>query len=178
MAGPSELMPGVAIVATSTWAAFKAKRALNMTWDESAASKDSWTGFMKEAKAIAAKAPAATLKQGGDVEAAFAGGKTAEAFYAYPYLSHAPMEPQNCTALWKGDSIEFWAPTQAPDRALDQIAELVGVDKSKVLIHQTRAGGGFGRRLSNDYMCEVAAISQEGRRAGQAAMDARRRFRA
>jgi isoquinoline 1-oxidoreductase beta subunit len=159
---PSELMPGVAIVANSTWAAIKAKRALNVTWDESAASKDSWTGFMKEAKTIAGKAPAATLKQGGDVEAAFSGGgKVEEAFYAYPYLSHSPMEPQNCTAQWKGDSIEFWAPTQAPDRALDQIAELMGIDKSKVLIHQVRAGGGFGRRLSNDYMCEVAAITKK-----------------
>jgi isoquinoline 1-oxidoreductase beta subunit len=158
---PSELMPGVAIIATNTWAAFKAKGALNVSWDESAASKDSWTGFMAQAKSIAAKAPAAMLKQAGDVDAASAGGKTAEAFYAYPYLSHAPMEPQNCTALWKGDSIEFWAPTQAPDRALDQIAELVGVDKSKVLIHQVRAGGGFGRRLSNDYMCEVAAIAKK-----------------
>ena len=157
----SELMPGVAIVATSTWAAFKAKRALNVTWDESAASKDSWTGFMQQAKMIAAKAPAAMLKEGGDVEGAFAGGKTVEAFYAYPYLSHSPMEPQNCTALWKGDSIEFWAPTQAPDRALDQIAGLMGIDKSKVLIHQVRAGGGFGRRLSNDYMCEVAAITRK-----------------
>jgi isoquinoline 1-oxidoreductase beta subunit len=158
----SELMPGIAILANSTWAAIKAKRALNVTWDESAASKDSWTGFMQQAKVIAAKAPAATLKQSGDVEAAFSsGGKTVEAFYAYPYLSHSPMEPQNCTALWKGDSIEFWAPTQAPDRALDQIAELVGVDKSKVLIHQVRAGGGFGRRLSNDYMCEVAAITKK-----------------
>jgi len=157
----SELMPGVAIVATSTWAAIKAKRALKVTWDESAASKDSWTGFMKDAKLLAAKAPAAMLKQSGDVEAAFSGGKTLEAFYAYPYLSHAPMEPQNCTAHWRGDSIEFWAPTQAPDRALDQLAELAGVDKSKVLIHQTRAGGGFGRRLSNDYMCEVAAITKK-----------------
>jgi len=158
---PSELMPGVAIVANSTWAALRAKRALNIAWDESAACKDSWTSFVQQAKVIAAKEPASILKHGGDVDAAFAdGGKVIEAFYAYPYLSHTDMEPQNCTAQWKGDSIEIWAPTQAPDRALDQIAQLMGIDKSKVLIHQTRAGGGFGRRLSNDYMCEVAAITR------------------
>jgi isoquinoline 1-oxidoreductase beta subunit len=158
---PSELMPGVAIVANSTWAAIKAKRALNIDWDESAASKDSWKGFVQQAKATATKPPASVLKQGGDVEAAFSGGgKVLEAFYAYPYLSHANMEPQNCTAHWKGDSIEFWAPTQAADRALDQIAGLMGIDKGKVLIHQVRAGGGFGRRLANDYMCEVAAIAR------------------
>jgi len=158
---PSELMPGVAIVANSTWAAIKAKRALKISWDESAACKDSWTGFVQQAKAIAGKGPAKILKKDGDVDAAFSGGgKVLEAFYAYPYLVHSDMEPQNCTAHWKGDSIEFWAPTQAPDRALGQIAELMGIDKSKVLIHQVRAGGGFGRRLSNDYMCEAAAITR------------------
>src|SRR5262249_37392122 len=87
-------------------------------------------------------------------------GKVLEAFYTYPYLSHAPMEPQNCTAHWKDGAIEIWAPTQAPDRALDIMSGLLQIDKSKVLIHQTRAGGGFGRRLSNDYMCEVAAITK------------------
>ena len=66
----------------------------------------------------------------------------------------------NCTAHWKDGAIEIWAPTQAPDRALDIMSGLLKVDKSKVLIHQTRAGGGFGRRLSNDYMCEVAAITE------------------
>jgi isoquinoline 1-oxidoreductase beta subunit len=157
----NELMPGVAIVANSTWAAIKAKRALEITWDESASSKDSWTKANADAKEIAKKAPASVLKQGGDVEAAFKGAaKTLDAFYTYPYLSHAPMEPQNCTAVYKDGGIEFWAPTQAADRALDQIAELLSIDKSRVVIHQTRAGGGFGRRLSNDYMYEVAAITK------------------
>ncbi len=157
----AELMPGVAIVATSTWAAIKAKRALKVDWDESAASKDSWTDATAKARDLSSRAPAKILKETGNVDAALGGAKTIEALYTYPYLSHAPMEPQNCTASYKTDgSIEIWAPTQAPDRALDIIAGLVGTDKSKVLIHQTRAGGGFGRRLSNDYMCEVSAISK------------------
>jgi isoquinoline 1-oxidoreductase subunit beta len=157
----AELMPGVAILATSTWAAIKAKRALNVVWDESEASDDSWTDMNAQARKLAKGEAATMLKDGGDLDAAFKGAaKTVEAFYAYPYLSHAPMEPQNCTASFKNGAIEFWAPTQAPDRALDQIAELLGIDKSKVLIHQVRAGGGFGRRLSNDYMCEVAAIAK------------------
>ncbi len=158
----AELMPGVAIVANSTWAAIKAKRALKVEWDESEASKDSWKAMNKLAREIAKKAPAMALKEGGDTEVAFKNAHlTVEAFYAYPYLSHAPMEPQNCTASYRDGGIEFWAPTQAGDRALDQIAELLKIDKSKVVIHQTRAGGGFGRRLANDYMCEVAAITKQ-----------------
>jgi isoquinoline 1-oxidoreductase beta subunit len=159
----SELMPGVAIVAENTWAAIKAKRALKVEWDESAASKDSWTAANDQARAIAGKPPAETLRNAGDVDAAFQGAaKTVVSFYAYPYLVHAPMEPQNCTAHVKDGGVEIWAPTQAPDRALTEIIPaLLNVDRSKVLIHQTRAGGGFGRRLSNDYMCEAVAISRK-----------------
>ncbi|HYM17971.1 MAG TPA: molybdopterin cofactor-binding domain-containing protein [Micropepsaceae bacterium] len=158
----NELMPGVAIVANSTWAAIKAKRALKVDWDESEASKDSWTGAQVKAKQLAGKAPEKVLKEKGDVDAAFkSGAKVLDAFYTYPYLSHAPMEPQNCTAHWKDGEIEIWAPTQAADRALDIMSGLLKIEKSKVVIHQTRAGGGFGRRLSNDYMCEVAAITKQ-----------------
>ena len=156
-----ELMPGIAIVANSTWAAIKAKRALKVNWDESAASKDSWTDALAQAQELSRKPPAKMLKDVGNVDAAFANAKTVEALYTYPYLSHATLEPQNCTASYKSDgSIEIWAPTQVPDRAFDTISGLLGIDKSKVVIHLTRAGGGFGRRIAHDFICEVAAISK------------------
>jgi isoquinoline 1-oxidoreductase beta subunit len=151
---------GVAILATTTWAAFQAKKALKVQWDESQASKDSWTGAVREAKAIAGKPAAQTLGQGGNVDAAFAAGKTVEAMYTYNYVSHADLEPQNCTAWFKGDSIEIWAPTQTPQNAVDGVAALLGLPKEKVTLHQLRGGGGFGRRLQNDSVTEVAWISK------------------
>jgi isoquinoline 1-oxidoreductase subunit beta len=158
----SELMPGVAIVAENTWAAIKAKRALKIKWDETQAAKDSWKGANAQARALASKPPAQILSDSGNVDSAFqSAAKVVEGFYAYPYLSHAPMEPQNCTAHVRDGGVEIWAPTQAPDRALTQIIpQLLGVPRSKVRIHQIRAGGGFGRRLAQDYMCEAVAISQ------------------
>jgi isoquinoline 1-oxidoreductase subunit beta len=155
-------MPGVAIVADSTWAAFEARKALRIDWDESSASKDSWRDSIERAKVLAAK-PAGDKVLGttGSPDAALAGAaKQVAAFYTYPFVSHAPLEPQNCTA-WSHDGVvEFWAPTQTADRALQTVADALGITVDKVKINQTRAGGGFGRRLMNDYMCEAGAIAQ------------------
>jgi isoquinoline 1-oxidoreductase beta subunit len=97
----------------------------------------------------------------GDAAAALAGAaQTVSAYYTYPFVSHAPLEPQNCTA-WAHDGIvEFWAPTQTADRALTTVAGALGVPVEKIRINQTRVGGGFGRRLMNDYVCEAGAIAQ------------------
>jgi isoquinoline 1-oxidoreductase subunit beta len=158
----TEVMPGVAIIADSTWAAFEAKKALRVDWDESAASTDSWQDLAARAKALSAK-PAGDKVLGttGTPDAALAGAaKQITAFYTYPFVSHAPLEPQNCTA-WSHDGIvEFWSPTQTADRALQTVAGALGIPIEKVKINQTRVGGGFGRRLMNDYMCEAGAIAQ------------------
>jgi isoquinoline 1-oxidoreductase subunit beta len=155
------VLSGVAIVADSTWNALQAKKQLKIVWDESQASNDSWSGATAEAKKLAAGPAGQTLGEGGDVEAAFKDGKTVEAMYTYHYVSHADLEPQNCTAWFKGDSIEIWAPTQTPQAAVDGVAALLGLPKEKVTLHQLRGGGGFGRRLGNDSVCEVAAVSKQ-----------------
>jgi len=159
--GAAAVSSGVAILATTTWAAFQAKKQLKIEWDETNASKDSWKGAVADAKKIATQPPAQTLGQAGDVEAAFKAGKTVEAMYTIHYVSHADLEPQNCTAWFKGDSIEIWAPTQTPQAAVDAVAALLGLPKEKVTLHQLRGGGGFGRRLANDSVCEVAAVSKQ-----------------
>lgn len=158
----TEVMPGVAIVADTTWAAFEARRQLRVEWDESAASKDSWTELSKRAAELA-KLPTGTttVANVGSVDEALKGAtRTVSGFYTYPFVSHAPLEPQNCTA-WSHDGIlEFWSPTQTADRAIETVAGALGITREQVKIHQTRVGGGFGRRLMNDYMCEAGAVAQ------------------
>jgi isoquinoline 1-oxidoreductase beta subunit len=158
---PTEVMSGVAIVANSTWAAMSARRQLKVDWDESNASKDSWSDAAAQATKLGKQAGAETLKNVGDVDATLAQATRVEGFYTYPFVAHAPLEPQNCTAWYRNGSIEIWAPTQSADRALGLVAGVLDIPADKVTIHQTRVGGGFGRRLMNDFMCEVAVISKQ-----------------
>ena len=156
------MLPGVAIVANSTWAAFKAKDELDISWDESSAASDSWSEAVAEAMRLGAQDGAESLAEKGDVEAAFANASaTAEGLYTYQFASHADLEPQNCTAWYKDDSIEIWAPTQTPTMAIPAVANLLGIPAARVTLHQLRGGGGFGRRLANDSVCEVAWVARE-----------------
>jgi isoquinoline 1-oxidoreductase beta subunit len=161
LGGAPAALSGVAVLANTTYAAMQAKKALQVQWDESGASKDSWTGAVAQAKSLAGKPAQQVLGEGGNVEAAFAKDKTVEAFYTYHYVAHSDLEPQNCTAWFKGDSVEVWAPTQTPQAAVDAVAALAGVPKDKVTLHQLRGGGGFGRRLANDSVCEAVLISKQ-----------------
>jgi isoquinoline 1-oxidoreductase subunit beta len=158
---PTEVMPGVAILANSTWAALSARSKLKVTWDESAASKDSWTNYVEQAKKLAPQSGPDVLRNTGDVDKVFAETKPVEAFYQYPFVAHAPLEPQNTTASFKDGAVEIWSPTQTPEAGVKLVAEVLGIAPEKVTLHQTRVGGGFGRRLMNDYMCEAAAISKQ-----------------
>lgn len=158
----TEVMPGVAIIATSTWAAFNARKQLQVVWDESTASKDNWNDFVTQAKYLGKAEGKEVLRNTGDVDKAFADSKRKiEAFYSYPYISHATLEPQNCTAWYRGDRIELWSPTQQATSSINMIAKLVGLSADRVTVNQTRVGGGFGRRLMNDYACEAAVIAKE-----------------
>ncbi|MDR2239454.1 MAG: molybdopterin-dependent oxidoreductase, partial [Zoogloeaceae bacterium] len=161
---PTEVMPGVAIIAKNTWVAFEAKTKLKVAWDESQASKDSSARLAARAKAHAKTFPSGHDRNVGDVDQAFAAagktGKIIEAYYEYPFVAHASLEPQNATAWWHDGIMEMWVPTQQPNSGQKLAAGVLGLPEDKVVVRQTRIGGGFGRRLLNDYMCEAAAIAR------------------
>lgn len=156
------LMPGVAIVAESTWAAYTARKQLKVTWDEGKFANDSWDGFVAKAATLSKQPGASVVRKTGDVSAALAGAaKTIEAAYTYPFISHTSIEPQNCTAWFKDGGFEFWAPSQNPGGGQAAVCRLFNLPKEKVVVHLTRSGGGFGRRLSQDFFVEAAAIAQK-----------------
>lgn len=155
-----ELNAGVAIVGQSTYAVFSAAEALEVTWDEGKASKDSWSQAVEKAKALA-REPGTEQNHEGDAQGALASAATTiEASYSYPFVAHASMEPQNCVARYESGALELWTGSQNAGASLGALAKLLDLDKEKISIHLVRAGGGFGRRLMNDYMIEVAVIAK------------------
>jgi isoquinoline 1-oxidoreductase beta subunit len=155
------IMPGVAVVADSWWQARKGRNALDIKWAEHPTTAQSTASFAAKAAELAKAPPHRTLKADGDVDAALKGAaKVVTASYAYPFIAHANLEPQNCTASFKDGKVEIWAPTQNPESGRKLVAAALGVTEADITIHMTRIGGGFGRRLMNDYMVEAAVISK------------------
>lgn len=163
---PTEMLAGVVIIAKNTWSALAARRKLVVVWDEAPASKDSWTRYTEQANVLMSKPVGEqTIQSGSGVDEALAGGRRVQARYTYGFVAHAQLEPMNCTAWYRrdaaGDSLTLWAPTQTPTAGRALVARLLALPLEKVTVHQQRVGGGFGRRLVNDYMVEAALISRQ-----------------
>jgi len=151
---------GIVVVADSTWTAIKARRALQITWDNGPNASESSDALGEALRAAAAK-PGKRVRNDGDVEAAFAkSSKLSEAVYELPFLAHATMEPMNITIQPHGDGCEVWAPTQSPDWVQRTVAQVLSMAPEKVIVHTTLMGGGFGRRYMADYPAEVAQIAK------------------
>jgi isoquinoline 1-oxidoreductase subunit beta len=156
------LEPGIAIVADTWWQAQTARKKLQVKWDEGPGADQNSAAFETKTKELCAAKPQRTLKQDGDVDGVFAkSAKVIEASYSYPFISHAPLEPRNCSAHFKDGKLEIWSTTQQPGRGRELTSKILGIPQENITIHLQRAGGSFGRNLTNDYMCEVSYIAQK-----------------
>jgi isoquinoline 1-oxidoreductase beta subunit len=157
-----KLPDAVAVVADSWWRAKKAAEALPVAWDFGDNSEVSSGTIRAQLKAGLSANDARIGRADGDVERALGQAvKRIEADYAVPFLAHATMEPQNCTAHVTADLVEVWAPTQDGETALAIAADAAGMSPDKVVIHKMMLGGGFGRRgIFQDFVRQAVLIAK------------------
>jgi isoquinoline 1-oxidoreductase subunit beta len=131
------LEPGVAIVADSWWAAQSAREKLEVKWDEGKWATQNSVDIARKADEISKQPAARTLRKDGDVEAVFKSSdvKVVESPYIFPFIAHATLEPQNCTAHFKDGKIEIWSTTQTPQISRGMVSRLLGIPESNITIH-------------------------------------------
>ena len=153
---------GVAVVANSTWAAIRGKRALKVEWDDSGFEHVGTDEIYAKHEELLKNEDGISFKTQGDVNTILQqASDKIDVTYQTPYESHSCMEPLNCVAHYQTDKIEIWGPIQAPDWVQDVISKEFSIDRDKVVVHMTFLGGGFGRKAFMDYPHEATAISKE-----------------
>lgn len=151
------LLEGVAVVAKTLYAAMQGRKLLKVTWDDEGfehLSSDELSARMQEGLHKPAPSPAfdAALAQA---------AHTTEAFYEMPYQSHSCMEPLNCIADVKDNSIEIWGPIQEALWIQEDLSQRMGIPTANITVNMTFLGGGFGRKAFTDYPHEAALISKQ-----------------
>ncbi len=163
----------VAVVADNSWSAFKAAKLLEIEWQNNHSVIDS--ALIREKSLAALKSPSSIASEKGNVFSEKYKNEVS-AIYSAPFQAHATMEPMNCTAHIHDGVCEIWAPTQSPSRAksaakkhyyntADRIyakaRSLLKADEVEdIIVNTTFSGGGFGRRLQQDFVAEAVQIAK------------------
>ncbi|MEI6486325.1 MAG: molybdopterin cofactor-binding domain-containing protein [Sphingomonadales bacterium] len=158
-----EVLPqGIAVLATSTWAALRGRDALACEWEGADAAFQSTAAWEAAAKKAFADGPQKPgyMNHGNAPAKMATAARRVTADYSYPFLSHAQLEPINATAHVTDGKAELWLSTQTPEDARRMVALALGLKVEDVTIHLMRSGGGFGRRLMNDFAVEAAVIAK------------------
>lgn len=157
------LKDAVAVVAERWWQAKTALDALTIEWDAGEGGEIS-SASIREFLLDGLASPTAGV---GRTQGKFAEGfaqtdRRVAADYAVPFLAHATLEPQNCTAHVTGDRAEIWAPTQNGEAAMASAAHALGIPPRNVIVHKTMLGGGFGRRgVTQDFVPPAVLIARD-----------------
>ncbi|MBV9190443.1 MAG: xanthine dehydrogenase family protein molybdopterin-binding subunit [Betaproteobacteria bacterium] len=153
-----QIPQGVAVLADGYWQAKKGRDALQIQWDNGPNAGLSSEGVTKMLTEATQQEGKVARNEGNAASAA--GAKTLEAVYEAPYLAHACMEPMNCTAWVKADSVEIWAGTQSQGPNQGILSQVASVDPKQVKVNTMLLGGGFGRRFAPDFTIAATILSK------------------
>ena len=152
---------GVAVLATSTWAALQGQRAVKVTWDDIKAEKRNSADIMAAYKAKLGT-DGLVAKTSGSLDDGFkSAAKVVEVDFEFPYLAHAPMEPLDCVIKFDGSSAEIWTGSQMQTVDHAAACATLGLKPEAIQLHTVWAGGSFGRRAIADAhfvreACDIA----------------------
>ena len=151
---------GLAVIATNSWAAFKAIEEIDFNW-EKASYPETTKDMVDGVAAVFDEKPDSTLRDDGDVEAALSDNDNdqIEMEYSVPYLAHSTMEPMNAVAHFREGKLDIWVGSQAPTRCVTIAEELTGLNAKDITIHNMWLGGGFGRRGETDFVKQAIQIA-------------------
>lgn len=154
--------PGVAILADTWWQAQSARKSLKIEWNYGRGANQNSDAYAQRAAGLVNSPPAIAVRSYGDVQSALKSSATlVQATYAFPFLAHGTLEPQGTTASYSDGNLEIWTPSQMPAEGKALVASALSIEPARIKVHQVRGGGGFGRRLMNDYMVEAAWLSKQ-----------------
>ena len=149
----------VAVLADTWWEAERGRQALTIDWSapDQTADSDRMRALLAEALTTEGTV---TRSQGRVARALDRAAQKLDARYDTPHLAHAAMEPMSCVADVQDEWCDVWVPTQNQAGALQAAARVAQLPQDRVAIHTTMAGGGFGRRLEQDFVEEAVALSR------------------
>ncbi len=155
-----EIENGVAVVATNSWYAFQAAKAIEFDWQP--ANYPKTTAELRQLVVDSlAEGADSKHRDDGDVDAALDGAEIISGEYEVPYLAHATMEPMNATAWMRDGMIEIWAGNQLPTQVVKEAEKITGLPEDAITVHTPYMGGGFGRRAELDFVKQAIAIANE-----------------
>lgn len=159
---PHKAVEAVAVVADTYWAAVKARRALEIEWDNAGFDQISTDDYFAKTHAKATSDDGVAYPDAvGDVKTALAGAaQVIESQYETPFASHAQIEPVNATAWVQGDRAEVWAAVQSSAGTVGDVSKYLGIPAENVKINVLFMGGSFGRKGYLDFVLEACHISK------------------
>jgi isoquinoline 1-oxidoreductase beta subunit len=152
---------GVAVVGDSVADVQRGLRALAVEWDDAGAERRSSAELLAEhVRLVESGEQAVVARDDGDAEQVLNDAPTVvDGTYELPYLAHATMEPNNAACRMREDGVlEVWASTESPEYTRMAASEAAGVDKERVEVHVTFAGGSFGLHSSSEHDPTAEAV--------------------
>jgi isoquinoline 1-oxidoreductase beta subunit len=156
----ANLATGIAVVADDTWSALKGREALQVEWTRGPFTGESSAALDRQCGELLARTGQIVRDDGDFGAARAAAARVVSARYRVPFVSHAPLEPENCFVHVMPDRARVIGPFQQPAGAQRAVNMVTGIPRAAIAVEMTRSGGGFGRKLTNDFVAEAALISK------------------